>query len=172
MNKAFRKYLTSSEIELIELTKPVNLKELDEDALADLHNRVRRARSKYSKLHRREAASQVRRDGARAKAAAKNPRSAVKAEVFEDALARVSRSLAAAAKASAAELKAERLAAAAAGTAGPKVTAKSTPRAGAKKKATARGKGSVASKRTPATRKKVASTRATGARRQAKRDSR
>jgi hypothetical protein len=172
MNKAFRKYLTSSEIELIELTKPVNLKELDEDALAELHNRVRRARSKYSKLHRREASSQVRRDGSRAKAAAKNPRSAVKAEVFEDALARVSRALAAAAKASAAELKAERLAAAAAGSGGPKVTAKSAPRAAAKKKATARGKGSVASKRTPATRKKVASTRAVGARRQAKRDSR
>ena len=43
MNKAFRKYLTAGEIELIESTKPVNLKGLDEDALSDLHNRVRDA---------------------------------------------------------------------------------------------------------------------------------
>ena len=171
MNRAFRKYLTDGEVSLIEETKPKNLAELDEDELVELHGRVRRARSKYSKLHRREAAAQVRSDRARAKASTKNVRSAVKAEVFEDALARVSRALAAAAKASAAELKAERLAMATAGSSGPEVTAASTPRP-ARKKAAARGKGSVASTRTPATRKKVASTRATGARRQAKRDSR
>ena len=71
---------------------------------------MRRASRKYRKLHRRQASAQVRADRGRGKAAAKNQRSAVKAEVFEDALARVSRSLSKAAKESAAELKAERLA--------------------------------------------------------------
>lgn len=165
MNKAFRKYLTDAEVELIEETKPANLAELDEDALGELHNRVRRASSKYRKLHRRQASAQVRNDRGRGKAAAKNPRSAAKAEVFEDALARVSRSLSRAAKASAAELKAERLAVAKAGSAGPR-----------KAPTTGQGAGSgrtPAKKRPPAAKKKKnASTLAAGARRQAKRDAR
>jgi hypothetical protein len=172
MNKAFRKYLTDGEIELIEATKPTALAELDEDELVELHTRVRRARSKYSKLHRRQASAQVRSDRGRGKAAAKNPRSAAKAEVFEDALARVSRSLAAAAKASAAELKAERLAMAASVRAsGPATGPASKPNATAKG-TRARGKGAIASTKTPARKKQVASTGATNARRQAKRDSR
>lgn len=164
MNKAFRKYLTDAEVQLIEETKPVSLAELDEDALGELHNRVRRASSKYRKLHRRQASAQVRSDRGRGKAAAKNPRSAVKAEVFEDALARVSRSLSKAAKASAAELKAERLAAAKTGSAAPR-----------KPVAPGQGTGSgrtPAKKRSPAAKKKNASTLAAGARRQAKRDAR
>ena len=164
MNKAFRKYLTDAEVQMIEETKPANLAELDEDALGDLHNRVRRASSKYRKLHRRQASAQVREDRGRGKAAAKNPRSAVKAEVFEDALARVSRSLSKAAKASAAELKAERLAAAKTSSAGPGRAA-----------VTGRGTGSgrtPTKKRSPVAKKKNASTLAAGARRQAKRDAR
>ncbi len=164
MNKAFRKYLTDAEVELIEETKPANLAELDEDDLGELHNRVRRASSKYRKLHRRQASAQVRNDRGRGKAAAKNPRSAAKAEVFEDALARVSRSLSKAAKASAAELKAERLAAAKAGSAGP-------GRAAATGQGTGKGR-TPAKKRSPAAKKKNASTLAAGARRQAKRDAR
>ena len=164
MNKAFRKYLTEAEVQLIEETKPASLAELDEDALGELHNRVRRASSKYRKLHRRQASAQVRSDRGRGKAAAKNPRSAVKAEVFEDALARVSRSLSKAAKASAAELKAERLAAAQGGSTGP-------GRAATMGQGTGSGR-TPAKKRSPAAKKKNASTLAAGARRQAKRDAR
>ena len=74
MNKAFRKYLTDAEVQIIEETKPANLAELDEDELGDLHDRVRRASRKYRKLHRRQASAQVRADRGRGKAAAKNPR--------------------------------------------------------------------------------------------------
>jgi hypothetical protein len=164
VNKSFRKYLTDAEVQLIEETKPASLAALDEDALGDLHNRVRRASSKYRKLHRRQASAQVLADGGRGKAAAKNPRSAVKAEVFEDALARVSRSLSKAAKASAAELKAERLAAARAGSAGPGRDPVPGQRTGSGR--------TTAKKRSPATKKKNAATLAAGARRQAKRDAR
>lgn len=166
MNKAFRKYLTDAEVALIESTKPTNLSGLDEDELGDLHDRVRRASRKYRKLHRRQASAQVRADRGRGKAAAKNQRSAVKAEVFEDALARVSRSLSKAAKVSAAELKAERLAMAQAGSAGPQKGSRAS-------QGSARSGGRTpAKKRAPATKKKHASTLAAGARRQAKRDAR
>jgi hypothetical protein len=165
VNKAFRKYLTDSEIELIERTKSANLADLDEDGLGELHDRVRRASRKYRTLHRRQASAQVRADRARGKASAKNLRTAVKAEVFEDALARVSRALSRAAKESAAELKAERLAVAASGSSGP-----NRSRAG---KGSVAGPGRTpAKKRTPASNKRRASTQAAGARRQAKRDTR
>ena len=165
MNKAFRKHLTDGEIELIESTKPANLRGLDEDDLGDLHDRVRRASRKYRKLHRRQASQQVRRDGSRGAASAKNQRSGVKAEVFEDALARVSRALSKAAKESAAELKAERLAAAASVSSRPQAsTTRSKGPSGAGRK--------PAKKRTPVNKKKNASTLAAGARRQAKRDAR
>ena len=165
MNKAFRKHLTDGEIDLIESTKPVNLSDLDEDALGDLHDRVRRASRKYRKMHRRQASQQVRRDGSRAAASAKNQRSGVKAEVFEDALARVSRVLSKTAKESAAELKAERLAAAASVSSRPQAsTTRSKGPSGAGRK--------PAKKRTPVNKKKNASTLAAGARRQAKRDAR
>jgi hypothetical protein len=168
VNSAFRKHLTAAETELIEATKPQNLSGLDEDELGDLHDRVRRASRKYRKLHRRQASGQVRSDRSRGAAAAKNTRSAVKAEAFEDALARVSRALAKAAKTSADELKAERLAAASKSKSGPAATrpaaAGSTGSAGKGRKPRAR--------KTPASVKRTASTRASGARRQAKRDSR
>jgi hypothetical protein len=163
VNKAFRKYLTDGEVELIESTKPANLAALDEDELGDLHDRVRRASRKYRTLHRRQSSAQVRADRSRGKASAKNARTAVKAEVFEDALARVSRALSKAAKESAAELKAERLAAAASGSSGP---VKATASTGS---VTSRGR-TPAKKRTPASTKRKASTQAAGARRQAKRD--
>ena len=55
------------------------------------------------------AAGNVKKSGGRGKARPKNSRNAGKAEIFEDALARVSRRLAVMAKRSAAALKAERL---------------------------------------------------------------
>ena len=74
---------------------------LDADALMELHARVRRARNKYVTLYRRRGAAKVRAKGARGSAAEANERGWAKAEVFEEALARVSRQLAAAAQRSA-----------------------------------------------------------------------
>ncbi len=156
--------LTEAESKLVRETKLSKLKELDEDGLVELHQRIRRARNKYVKLYRRAASAKVAEKGGRGIARPKNTRNAGKAEVFEDALARVSRRLAAAARASAAELKAERLAAAGKAGAAPGGT-------GSKSKGV--GSGRVpAVRRTPDRKKRAASTKAKGARRQAKKDNR
>ena len=169
MNKALTKYLTAGELALVQSTKPANLAGLDEDELGELHLRVRRAGNKYRTLHRRQAAASVRARRSRGAVRGYNQGTAVKAEVFEEALARVSNALAKAARSSAKELKAERLALASR-PASPK-RARKAP--GAKRGATrTRGKGAAASTRTPASTKRKASTQATGARRQAKRDAR
>lgn len=102
--------LTQRESELIGATQPAATAQLDADALVELHTRVRRARNKYVTLYRRRGAAKVRAKGARGSAAEANERGWAKAEVFEEALARVSRQLAAAAQRSAQELKQERLA--------------------------------------------------------------
>ncbi|MFC7763124.1 hypothetical protein ACFQY4_37500 [Catellatospora bangladeshensis] len=104
--------LTESELELVRSTERDALAALDEDGLLELHDRVRRARNKYVKLYRRQAGAQVAESGGRGKANPVNQRNRDKAEVIEDALARVSRQLAVMAKASAAALKQERLASA------------------------------------------------------------
>ena len=104
--------LTEAELGITRSTEPEALAELDEDALLELHDRVRRARKKYLGQYRRGAAAKVEDVGGRGKAYAQNQRARDKAEVFEDALARVSTALAKAARRSAAALKAERLAAA------------------------------------------------------------
>ena len=152
---------------LIEQTEPRALAELDEDQAGDLLLNVRRARNKYSKLYRRQAGAQVVTDASRAKASAKNQRTRDRAEVFENALARVSRRLAALARQSAAELRAERVAAAQS----TRPARARTPGRGAGDDAAMDGIGRLEHK-TPVSRKRTASTRATGARRQAKRDSR
>ncbi|WP_027345575.1 hypothetical protein [Hamadaea tsunoensis] len=160
--------LTETEQLLVRETETDQLTELDEDGLADLHLRVRRARDKYVKLYRREAASKVSEYGGRGKALPKNTRNLMKAEVFEDALARVSRSLAAAARAAATELRRERiaLAAAARNTAPPRPTRSSGP-GRMKSQAPRKAPGS-----TPAARKERASSAAQGVRRQARKDAR
>jgi hypothetical protein len=159
--------LTEAEFLLVRETETAQLAELDEDGLVELHTRIRRARNKYSKSYRREASLRVAEQGGRGKARPKNTRNAQKAEVFEDALARVSRHLAAAARRAAAELKAERLEAARAqrNEAPPKAvrrpaSAPATPQRSQRPPASA-----------PAVRKRHAGTKAVGARRQAKRDS-
>ena len=110
--KALLNSLNEPEMALVRETGTAELTRLDEDDLADLHTRIRRARDKYSKQYRRTASARVEEYGGRGKARPKNQRNAQKAEVFEDALARVSWYLSRAARRSAAELKAERLAAA------------------------------------------------------------
>jgi hypothetical protein len=151
---------------LLAETQHDRLRLLDEESLIELHGRVRRARDKHVTSHRREVGAQV--DAARARGVASVPprRSASKAEIFEAALARVSSSLARAARSNAAALRAERLDAARGQTGTLDVEATGST-AGDPKAPAPRTRS-----RAPIERKAVASTRATGARRQAKRDAR
>lgn len=165
--------LGKSEQDLLRETEDDRMAQLDEDGLVDLHKRVRRARNKYVDIYRRTGSQKVSKKGGRGLAKDKNARNAGRAEVFEDALARVSARLAEVAAAEAEALKAARLAAASpAGTwpgseeasAGEPATAQATAPAGAKVR-DRRPKG-------PGRAKRDASTRALGARRQARKDAR
>jgi len=170
MDTATRRMLNDAEQQLLRECTPAKLRKLDEDALVELHTRVRRARNKYSKLYRRRAGERVRKDGGRAKASAVNQRTLVKAEVFEDALAQVSAQLAKVAAQSARELRDERLATASSGK-GARAKA-AVPAARASKKA-GKTKGKPAAKRqTPISKRASASSRASTRRHQAKRASR
>lgn len=159
--------LSEDEYVLILDTKRKQMIELDEDELIDLHTRVRRARNKYVKLYRRQGASKVKSKGGRGSGRRANVRNAGKAEVFEDALSRVSRRLGVVAKESAAELKDARLALArndapsfSGGTdSDGKVTSAGAIRVDATRKSSGR-------------KKSEASSIAAGARRQAKKDRR
>jgi hypothetical protein len=140
---------------------------LDEDALAALHDRVRRARNKYSKLYRRRAAAQVDADASRSRAHAAHARAAAKAELFEVALAKVSSRLAAEAKAAAAALKKERLDAARKDSPAVSRSARQAPALGP-----GGGVQPRRTTRTPVSEKTRASTKAATQRRQAARDRR
>lgn len=176
MNQSLLRMLTADEQTLVLATEPKRLDPLDEDALVELHDRVRRARTKYAKLYRRQASAQVRADAARGRASAKNASTAAKAEIFEDALARVSRRLATVARQSAAALRAERLAAAGTAKTPPKPTIKANAAPAAKRtRATtsaSAGRRGDASLRTPATKRAAAQQRAATRRSQAKRAAR
>lgn len=164
--KALLNSLTENELALVRETERERLAGLDEDALAHLHDRVRRARNKYTGLYRREGGAKVVEHGGRGKARPKNLRNAQKAEVFEDALARVSRALAQAARRSATELKDRRIAAAreARNTAPPR---SAKPQRRSRPAAAPRAESPSA-----VTRRRRASSMAKGARRQARRDAR
>jgi hypothetical protein len=168
MQKSQLAVLTDAERMLVLETTPQAMAGLDEDAVADLHNRIRRARNKYTGIYRRGGAQRVRSTGGRGKAFGKNQLARDKAEVFEDALARVSRRLGVLAKQSADELKAQRLADAKAAKAGQKPAAKAAEPAPAR--STKPKKRGDAALKSPRTAKQRASTRAQGARRQATRD--
>lgn len=164
MRQAMIRTMTEAEQRLIAETERAGLTELGEDDLLDLHSRIRRARNKYVKLYRRQAGARVRDVGGRGYARPQGQRDRDKAEVFEDALARVSRQVATVARRAAAELRAERLAAArGAGAAGPDQDPPPPPR-------TPEGRPRTHRKTTGGL-KKDASSRALGARRQARRDS-
>src|SRR6478609_2130257 len=111
--------MTDAERLLVADTERDAIADLTEDDLLDLHSRIRRVRSKYVKNYRRAASATVGRAGGRGKGFAQNARDRDKAEVFELALARVSRQVAVRANQAAAELKAERLEAARQGSSGP-----------------------------------------------------
>lgn len=174
VNKQTRQMLNDAEQELLRAAEPDRLKKLDEDELLELHGRIRRARTKYTKLYRRRAAAQVRSDSSRALASAANRRSAVKAEVFEDALARVSRRLAREAWLSADRLREERLAAARAAKSAKAVagSGKGSKKAKGKDKASTGKARAADKKRTGSSKRDAAAARAATRRKQAKRDGR
>ncbi len=166
--------------ELLMETDPKRLSALDEDGLLDLHARVRRARNKHSGNYRRQGAAAVRAGGKRG-VSPQHVRE--RAEVFEDALARVSRAVAAAARASAVALRAERLAAAGTARGGAQTKTSGRAAAGAASRAssssaaktaaspdTAGPKGRRKDLRPPAKVAHKATVQAKGARKQAKRD--
>jgi hypothetical protein len=173
MNKTLLAALNDAERLLVGQTDRAELAALDEDAAIELEDRIRRARNKYVGQYRRAASAAVAEHGGRGQARPENTRSALKAEAFEEALSRVSGRVAALARQAAAELRAERIAAAKA--------ARQAQAPGAQGRAPAAGRGGPAvtrapagdpTLRSPALAKRRASTRAADARQQAKRDSR
>ncbi|QQQ79428.1 hypothetical protein IOD16_14080 [Saccharothrix sp. 6-C] len=66
--------LRDDELDLLRETEPQRMAELHEDELLQLHTRVRRARTKYVKLYRRQAGTRVEDLGGRGFARPKNRR--------------------------------------------------------------------------------------------------
>jgi hypothetical protein len=156
-------------------TERPRMSKMSEDEISELLTLVRRSRDKYSTLHRRQSSSSITATKMRSAASSSNVRTLRKAEIFEDALARVSASLASAARASRDELKKQRLAASRGLKMSPasKKSSKSSRTAtnarpvsrarSTQGSASTEGKGQV-------TKRRMSDTRATNARVQAKRD--
>jgi len=165
---------SAKEQTLLVATETARLKQLSEDELDVLLTEVRRERNKYSKLYRRQSSALVEASSSRAGTSSSNQRTRRKAEIFEDALARVARSLSVAARASANELKRERLDAARAAKGSPWAGAGAAPATAGTPASTAvttreRGRAAKGPTADPARR---ASSTAQGVRRQARRDAR
>lgn len=170
MNQRLLNSLTDAERLLVAETERGALRSLDEDQLVDLHQRVRRARTKHVKIYRRDASLAVAESGGRGVSYPKQQRNRGKAELFELALARVSRELAAAANRTAAQLRAERIAAARSTGSGSGVGGAGAMRAADQPRRDVSNRARAT--KTTGGLKKDASSRAAGARRQAKRDAR
>lgn len=157
--------LKDDERDLIREVEAERMELLDEDELLALHKRVRRARKKHTKNYRRSAAAGVADEGARGTARPRHGKAAQRAEIFEEALSRVSNRLAVVAQETYEALKTERLERAQAGkSTGP--DSSGLPTSGGV------GSGHTASHQTSAGAKKAqASSQAANAQRQAKRDS-
>jgi hypothetical protein len=166
MNQAVLNSMTAAEQRLVAETSREAMVVLDEEELLALHARIRRARSKYVTMYRRNARGAVVKRGGRGFSYPKNQRDRDKAEVFEGALAAVSKEVGTHAARAAAELKASRLATARSTGSGPKKVAAT---AAAPEMPASRARGV---KKTTGGVKKDASSRAAGVRRQAKRDAR
>ena len=157
--------LGKADKDLLRETEEARMAELTEDELAALHKRIRRARNKYTGVYRRKGSAKVGKKGGRGLAKQGNARNAARAEVFEDALARVSIRLGEVAAEAANQLRTDRLAAAKKPGSWP----------GAEKgddKPTPKSKERDRKPRNLGKTKREASSRAAGARRQAKKDSR
>ncbi len=161
----YRSVLSDKDHELLREIEAMG--DLDEDALLELHRRVRRARTKRVGNYRRRAATRVGEKGSRGHAEAANAKARHRAAAFEEMLAVVSARLAQVAHEQAEELKDQRLAAARAG----RSTGPGTESAGDGKVSAATSRARSHST-TPAAAKKNASSLAAGARRQAGRDAR
>lgn len=173
MNASLLAVLSSAERLLMGRTERAELAALDEDAAIELEDRIRRARNKYVGQYRRGASAAVVEHGGRGKAAPENTRAAMKAEAFEEALARVSGRVAVLARQAAAALRAERLAAARAAKQGHGPGGQVAEPAGDRQgPALTQEPTGDRALRSPASQRARASTRARGARQQAKRDSR
>jgi len=173
MNASLLAVLNDAERLMVAETGRAELAALDEDAAIELETRIRRARNKYVGQYRRAASAAVAEHGGRGRARPENRRAAMKAEAFEEALSLVSRRVAVLSRQAAAELRAERLAAARAAKQGrgPEAVA-AVPAAGRQGPAVTGEPTGDRALRSPARQKQRASTRAMGARQQAKRDSR
>jgi hypothetical protein len=173
MDKSLLAVLNDGERLQVGQTERSELAALDEDAAIELEARIRRARNKYVGQYRRGASAAVAEHGGRGRARPENARAAMKAEAFENALSRVSRRVASLARQSAAELRAERIAAARTAKQGQDPGAwAAAPDAGRKVPAVAGAPTVDRTLRSPLMEKRRASTRAADARRQAKKDSR
>lgn len=172
MDASLRAALNESENLLVAETGRTALAALDEDGALELETRIRRTRDKYVSQYRRSASARVAEHGGRGKARPENAHAAAKAEAFERALSQVSRRVAVLARESAAELRAQRLAAAKSGKQrdwpGPGETLPRQRRSGPE--VTEEPVGDRA-RRNPASENQRAGTLAVGSRRQAKRDS-
>jgi hypothetical protein len=173
MNASLLAVLNDAERQLVAETERAKLAELDEDAAIELETRIRRARNKYVGQYRRGASTAVPEHGGRGKARPENTRAALKAEAFEETLARVSRRVATLARQAAAELRTERIAAARAAKQGRGPGTRAGAPAPGRMGRTVTGEPTGdRALRSPASEKRRGGTLALGARRQAKRDSR
>jgi hypothetical protein len=178
MNPSDLALFSEKEQTLLVATEPARLKLMSQDELGDALLLVRRARNKYTTMHRRQGSATVGATGRRASTQSQNLRTVRKAEIFEDALARVTKAYGDASRRAAAQLKSERLALAKSATASSpsakKPTVKSSP-ASTTRKGTSDGRtggrGAVPKSPTSAPALRGA-TKARGSRQQAKRDSR
>jgi hypothetical protein len=171
MNASLLAVLSDAERSLVAETEPARLAALDEDAAIELETRARRARDKYVSQYRRAASARVVEHGGRGRARPENLRALMKAEAFEESLARASRRVATLARQAARALRAERLEAVRAGRQGRGPEGQQAVPSGSRPgpPVTEEPTGDRAL-RSPASEKRRASTRAQGARRQAKRD--
>jgi hypothetical protein len=168
MNPTELHLFSAAEQTLLVQTERARIVDLSEDDLDELFTRVRRARTKYTKLYRRQSGDLVAAKSSRAGTSTSNQRTKRKAEIFEDALARVATALGAAARATAKELKNERLAAAKAAKGSP-VSKSGVTTATSD---TAKKTGGRAPSGRAASASRQASHAASGQRSQARRDSR
>lgn len=167
MNPTEMHLFNAAEQTLLVHTEKERLVALSEDELDELLTRVRRARNKYTKLYRRQSRDLVVASSSRRGTSSSNQKTKRKAEILEGALARVAAALAAAARATARELKDERLAAAKAAKGSPRTSSGVTNADDSKPAARGRTpSGRAASKAGQASRK------SSGASKQARRDAR
>lgn len=172
MNASLLSVLSDAERLVVAETESAALASLDENAAIDLETRIRRARNKYVGQYRRRASARVPEKGGRARGSLENEQAAMKAEAFEEALARVTRRVSMLARQAAAELRAHRISRAkAAKGAGPDPGSDSgVPKKSRKGPAVTGEPLGDRALRSPASEKRRASTRAMGARRQTRRD--